>query len=70
MVADTTVPAPNLYTAKKVVVWTTWWLPQFYHVGHVGDNTITYNVEKEHMHPTENEHSNSILVSIGYPQFM
>ena len=31
---------------KQVVVLTTWWLLQLHHVGHVGDNTITYNVEE------------------------
>jgi len=34
-------------TAKnKVVVLTTCWLLQLHHVEHVGDNIITYNVEK------------------------
>ena len=38
--------AHYIHCKNKAVVLTTWWLLQLHHVGHVGDNTITYNVEE------------------------
>ena len=38
--------AHYVHCKNKAVVLTTWWLLQLHHVGHVGDNTITYNVKE------------------------
>jgi len=36
----------SIHCKTKVVDLITWWLLQLHHVGHVGGNTNTYNVEE------------------------